>query len=356
MNTYLKECGSAFATLTFRAYELGGMKKMIQEAMAEDVKQDSRILDDLQQWVAHYRPQTTEGRCASYIPALQRADPTQLGICMIEPSGRKLAAGDWEVPFTMQSISKVISFIAACCHHGISYVLDRVDVEPTGDAFNSIIRLEMHKPGKPFNPMINAGAITVSSLLPGESPKQKIEYVHRMIQNITGARPVMDEEVFLSEWATSHRNRALSHYLKDTGYLECEVEEALEVYLKQCSIQVNTEQIALIGLILALDGFHPIRMEQILPKQVVKLAKALMLTCGMYDASGKFAAYVGLPAKSGVSGGIMTLVPPKLLTESPFQYGCGIGIFGPAIDKHGNSVAGVSLLKHIAQEWELSLF
>ncbi|MGG1661024.1 glutaminase [Brevibacillus sp. NRS-1366] len=312
--------------------------------------------DELDQWVSHYRSRTAEGKCASYIPALRRADPTQLGICIIEPSGKRMTAGDWEVPFTMQSISKVISFIAACCHHGISYVLDRVDVEPTGDAFNSIIRLEMHKPGKPFNPMINAGAITISSLLPGDHPKQKLDYLYAIFQKITGSLPVINEEVFLSEWMNSHRNRALSHYLKDTGYLACEVEEALEVYLKQCSIQVHTEQIALIGLVLALDGYHPTRKEQILPKQIVRLAKALMLTCGMYDSSGKFAAYVGLPAKSGVSGGIMTLVPPNSKKESPFPDGCGIGIFGPAIDDCGNSVAGVKLLKQIAQTWDVSIF
>jgi len=326
---------------------------MAQEMLIEHHHQKLHVLDE---WVEYYRSMSLEGKCASYIPALKRVDSTQLGICLIEPTGKIISAGDWEVPFTLQSISKVISFIAACLHHGISYVLDRVDVEPTGDAFNSIIRLEMHKPGKPFNPMINAGAITISSMLPGKTPKQKLEYLYSVYQKMTGVRPIVNEEVFVSEWMTSHRNRALSHYLKDTGYLESDVEEALEVYLKQCAIEVTTKEIALIGLILAHDGFHPIRKEQILPKQVVRLAKALMLTCGMYNASGKFAAYVGLPAKSGVSGGIMTLVPPTVKRESPFPNGCGIGIFGPAIDEFGNSLAGVMLLKHMVQEWDLSIF
>jgi glutaminase len=329
---------------------------LFQTATSTNKWEAQQVTEHLQRWVAYHREQASEGACASYIPALRRADPTQLGICMVGPSGNKVTAGDWEVPFTMQSISKVVSFIAACCHHGMAYVLDRVDVEPTGDAFNSIIRLEMHKPGKPFNPMINAGAITVSSLLPGSTPEQKLHYLYAIFQKITDSAPVINEEVFVSEWMHSHRNRALAHYLKDTGYLDCEVEEALEVYLKQCSIQVNTEQIALIGLVLALDGYHPLRGEQVLPKEVVRLAKALMLTCGMYDASGKFAAYVGLPAKSGVSGGIMTLVPPNLRSQSPFPGGCGIGIFGPAIDSCGNSVAGVSLLKQIVHEWDISIF
>ncbi|MED4584434.1 glutaminase [Brevibacillus choshinensis] len=328
---------------------------MVQAVWEDGTKQHVQRLEKLDQWVAECRSEAAKGRCASYIPALKRVNPAQLGICIIEPTGKMTASGDWEAPFTLQSISKVISLIAACCHHGIPYVLERVDVEPTGDAFNSIIRLEMHKPGKPFNPMINAGAITVASLLPGKS-EQKLAYANRIFQKLTGTLPLVNEEVFRSEWTTSHRNRALSHYLKDTGFLECEVEEALEVYLKLCSIEVDSQQIALIGLILALDGFHPLLQEQILPKQVVRLAKALMLTCGMYDASGKFAAHVGLPAKSGVSGGIMTMVPPKQNAASHFPDGCGIGLFGPAIDECGNSVAGVSLLKHIAQEWDLSIF
>ena len=190
-------------------------------------------------------------------------------------------------------------------------LLERVDVEPTGDAFNSIIRLEIHKPGKPFNPMINAGAITIASLLPGTSVQEKLESIYVLLKNDREASAI-NEIVFQSEWETAHRNRALAYYLKENGFLESDVEETLEVYLKQCSIEINTEDIALIGLILAHDGYHPIRKEQVLPKEVARLTKALMLTCGMYNASGKFAAFIGLPAKSGVSGGIMTLVPQNL--------------------------------------------
>lgn len=230
-------------------------------------------------------------------------------------------AGEWNVPFTLQSISKVISFIAACMNRGISYVLDRVDVEPTGDAFNSIIRLEIHKPGKPFNPMINAGAITVASLLPGETAHDKLEYLFSVFEKLIGKRPHVHEEVFRSEWQTAHRNRALAYYLKETNFLEADVEETLEVYLKQCAMEGTTEDIALIGLILAHDGYHPIRREQVIPKDVAKLAKALMLTCGMYNASGKYAAFVGVPAKSGVSGGIMALVPQAPEENSLFITG-----------------------------------
>ncbi|MFD4929835.1 glutaminase [Peribacillus butanolivorans] len=329
------------------------VEKLAEEYNIHASSQKKVCLDD---WVAHYRSYATKGQTANYIPALRNKHLSQLGICILEPGGTMITSGDWEVPFTLQSISKVLSFIAACLGRGISYVLDRVDVEPTGDAFNSIIRLEMHKPGKPFNPMINAGAITIASLLPGESSPKKLEFLYELIESLLGKRPTINEEVFQSEWLTSHRNRALAHYLKETNYLESDVEEALEVYLKQCSIVVTTEDIALIGLILAQDGYHPIRQEQVLPKAVAKLAKALMLTCGMYNASGKFAAFVGVPAKSGVSGGIMALVPPSARREMPFQDGCGIGIYGPAIDEYGNSVTGGMLLKQMAQEWDLSIF
>ncbi|MGD8192581.1 glutaminase [Brevibacillus ginsengisoli] len=322
------------------------LRKMLQEIIAHS----------LDQWVAQHRAHTAEGKCAKYIPALEKVNPSHLGICIAAPDGTFMSSGDWNVPFTLQSISKVISFVAACLDHGVSYVLDRVDVEPTGDAFNSIIRLESHKPGKPFNPMINAGAITVASMLKGSSPKDKLENVMMLLEVLLGKRLQINEDVFQSEWETAHRNRSLAHYLKETGYLESGVEETLEVYLKQCSIEVTTQDIALIGLILAQDGYHPVLKEQVMSKEVARITKALMLTCGMYNFSGKFAAFVRVPAKSGVSGGIMASVPACPRPGTPFPNGCGIGIYGPAIDECGNSVGGVSLLRHIAQEWDLSIF
>lgn len=306
--------------------------------------------------VAQYKAFTHKGQCAKYIPALGETDPSQLGICIIEPNGTITKIGDCEIPFTLQSISKVVSFIAACVGSDISYVLNRVDVEPTGDAFNSIVRLELDKTGRPFNPMINAGAITVASLLPGNSPQAKLDYLFSFLEKITGKYPTLNNSVFQSEWQTAHRNRALAHYLKETKFLEAEADEALEVYLKQCSIEVSSEDLALIGLVIALDGYHPFHNEQVIPKKVARLAKVLMVTCGMYNASGKFAAFVGIPAKSGVSGGIMASVIPRVKKNIQFQNGCGIGIYGPSIDEIGNSVAGVMLLKHLAEEWDLSIF
>ncbi|MEW9668580.1 glutaminase [Ammoniphilus sp. 3BR4] len=311
----------------------------------------------LREWIQQFRSYAKEGKVADYIPALQKANPDHLGICIIGSEGAKWGAGESEVPFTMQSISKIVSFMTACLAHGMEKVLKRVDVEPTGDAFDSIIRLEVHELGKPFNPMINAGALTIASILPGQMPEEKLDSVLVLLNNILGRRPDINMEVFESEWRTANRNRALAYYLMETGFLETSVEEALEVYLKHCSIEVTLEDLATIGLVLAHDGYHPLRGERILSKNIARLTKAIMLTCGMYNASGKFAAFVGLPAKSGVSGGIMCCMPPRLRSqEMPFRNGCGIGIYGPAIDEYGNSAAGVKLLQHLSDEWDFNIF
>lgn len=310
----------------------------------------------LEAWVEQFRPYAKEENCANYIPALAQKDPNQLAISIIGPDGIDMKAGDTANTFTLQSVSKIITFISVCMDKGLSYVLERVDVEPTGDTFNSIIRLESHQPGKPFNPMINAGAITVSSMLAGNSSLEKLDNLLKFLEKMIGKKLSVNEDVFQSEWQTANRNRALAYYLKDSGYLDGEVEEALEVYLKQCAIEVNVSDLAMIGLVIGNDGYHPILKEQLFSKEVAKMTKALMVTCGMYNASGKFAAFIGLPAKSGVSGAILVAVPNHASLHSPFPTGCGIGIYGPAIDSIGNSVAGAHLLKHIATEWNMSIF
>lgn len=328
---------------------------MRQHDFTEENQTDTEYLQAL---IEEYRPFTAQGQCADYIPALARVDANQLGICMIGADGKTIKAGDWNETFTLQSVSKVVSFIAACMDYGIPYVLEKVDVEPTGDAFNSIVRLENNGTGQPFNPMINAGAITVSSLLCDRTPAQKVDYLCELIEQMVGRKPIVNMEVYRSEDETADRNRSLAYYLKGEGFLGCEVEEALLVYLQQCAIEVTTEDVAMIGLVLAHDGYHPIEKKQIFSQEIAKLTKALMVTCGMYNASGKFAAFVGVPAKSGVSGCLLAAIPAHVnaVDNTPFPDGCGIGIYGPAIDELGNSVAGVMLLKHLAAKWGFSIF
>lgn len=308
-------------------------------------------------WVAFYRKHIDDGEVASYIPVLQKADPDDLGITIIGKNGINIHSGDDDIPFTMQSISKVLSFIVGCMERGVAYMLDRVDVEPAGEAFNSIIHLEMKQVKKPFNPLINAGAITVTSLLEGNTSDEKLKPMLQLLEVMLGYRPEINVEVYESERDSSMRNRAIGYYLLEIGFLESDLNITLETYFKQCSIEVTIDDLARIGMILANDGEDPDTQEEIIPRQVARIAKALMLTCGMYDASGKFATYVGIPAKSGVSGGIIAAVPPRVRDEElPFLDGCGIGVYGPALDDKGNSIAGIRLLRHIAKQWDLSIF
>lgn len=308
-------------------------------------------------WVTFYRKHTVDGNLASYIPELEKADASALGITIIGNNGMTIRSGDVETPFTIQSISKVFSFIVACMERGVSYILSRVDVEPTGEAFNSIMHLEMKKIEKPFNPMVNAGAITVTSLLKGKTSDEKLEGILHLLERILGYRPAIDVDIYESERDSSLRNRAIGYFLLETGALESDLNITLETYFKQCSINITVDDLAKLGMILANDGMDKLTGEEIIPRQIARLAKVLMLTCGMYDASGKFAAYVGIPAKSGVSGGIMASTPPRVREEIlPFMDGCGVGVYGPSLDAQGNSIAGIRLLRHIASHWDFSIF
>lgn len=308
-------------------------------------------------WVSFYRKMTSGGKVASYIPILEEADQGHLGITIMGNNGMTIRSGDTGVPFTIQSISKVVSFIVGCMERGVQYMLDRVDVEPTGEAFNSIMHLEMKQVKKPFNPFINAGAITVTSMLNGNTSDEKLQPVIDLMEGMFGYRPALNVDVYESERDSSMRNRAIGYYLLETGFLESDMNVTLETYFKQCSIEITIDDLARFGMILANDGEDPNSQEEIIPRPIARIAKALMLTCGMYDASGKFATYVGIPAKSGVSGGIIAVSPPRVREEElPFLDGCGIGVYGPALDEQGNSEAGIRLLRHIAKQWDLSIF
>ncbi|MEW9677153.1 glutaminase [Lentibacillus sp. L22] len=331
---------------------------MVQGAANWNTEQTQEWLTNyVDDWVSFYRKHTGDGEVASYIPILAEAKQEYLGISIIGKNDMQIRSGDVDVPFTLQSVSKVFSFIVACIERGVGYMLDRVDVEPTGEAFNSIMHLEMRKVEKPFNPFINAGAITVTSMLAGRTSDEKLQPVIELMETMLGYRPSINVDVYESERDSSMRNRAIGYYLLETGFLESDLNITLETYFKQCSIEVTVDDLAKIGLILACDGEDPKTGEEIIPRQVARIAKALMLTCGMYNDSGKFATYVGIPAKSGVSGGILAVAPPRVREEIlPFMDGCGIGVFGPALDEKGNSIAGIRLLRHIAKQWDLSVF
>lgn len=290
---------------------------------------------------------TTEGNVATYIPELGKADPDELGIVLMETGGRIYRAGSYDKKFTLQSVSKPISLIQAIMDVGEEEVFSRVGMEPTGDPFNSMVRLETFTLGKPLNPMINAGAITVSSLIKGINNEEKISRLLSLVRKMSRNEHIgFNEDVYLSEKETGHRNRSMAYFLKDTGVIEGDIEDILEVYFKQCSIEIDCEDLARMGCLIANNGLDPESNEQIIPPRIARIAKTLMVTCGMYDESGEFAVNVGIPAKSGVGGGIMCAVPNRF----------GIGVYGPALDKKGNSIAGVDALNRLSEELKLSIF
>ncbi|UUZ84247.1 glutaminase A [Paenibacillus sp. P26] len=304
-------------------------------------------IDRLPEWVEQSRKQSVHGQVAAYIPELASAPADALGITIVNGLGREITAGECTLPFTMQSISKVFTLLLAFMDNGEEGVFRKVGMEPTGDDFNSMLKLELVEPGIPFNPLINAGAIVVSSLIRGASPDEKMERILAFFRELADEPSLsIDENVYRSESATAHRNRSLAYFLKDNQVLDDEVEPVLDVYFRHCSVRVTCRNLARMALVLAYNGTDPIRGKRLVPRRFVQIAKTFMITCGMYNASGEFAIRVGLPAKSGVAGGIMALVPGRY----------GIGVVGPALNDKGNSTAGVHLLQTLSEANDWSIF
>lgn len=292
------------------------------------------------------RADITKGTVATYIPTLATKNPQLFAITMIDEQQEELVRGDCKQYFTLQSVVKTINFLVAAHHQGLDKMMEFVDLEPTGDPFNSIIRLEGQR--KPFNPMINAGAITVASLLPGDDVAQKVSSVLHYLEHLLQRTVSIDEATYESEYLSADQNRAIAYMLKRNGFLQCDAELALQTYLKLCAIEVTVSDLAKIALSFS---NNQAREEQYFPNKLYRIARALMITCGMYDASGKFAAFVGLPAKSGVSGAIIAVVNQAHIEH--LHGAIGIGIYGPSIDKIGNSVAGVAFLEQLVECYQL---
>lgn len=289
---------------------------------------------------------TKFGNVANYIPGLDKAEKEDLGICLLDMDGNRYVYGDYDKKFTIQSVSKPIALMLAMLDNGVDYVFSKVGTEPTGDAFNSMIRLETAIIKKPYNPMINAGAIAVSSMIKGENKEDKFKRLLNFFKLVTENDTLSyNEEIYSGENRTGNKNRAMAYFMKDQGVIESSVEESLDVYFKQCSIEVTTMDLAMVGMFLARNG-RLSTGEKIISDYEAKVVKSLMMTCGMYDGSGEFALKVGIPSKSGVGGGIMSVLPNKM----------GIGIYGPALDKKGNSIGGDGILEDLSKELDLSIF
>lgn len=301
----------------------------------------------LESLIENNRHYVEYGKLASYIPELEKADKEDLGIYVVTLDGKEYGAGEYEKNFTIQSISKVVSLMIAIADNGKDKVFSRVGVEPTGDSFNSIVSLNKKPTMKPFNPMINAGAIVTTSLISGDSEEEKFQKILDFTRKITGNKNInMNYEVYESEKETGDRNRALAYFMKSNGVFDGDIEDVLDLYFKQCSLEINAKDLARFGAMLANDGVLPWSGERVVTRDVCRIVKTIMVTCGLYDDSGKFAVHIGIPAKSGVGGGIMAAVPRRM----------GIGVYGPALDEKGNSIGGSHVLKDLSNELDLSIF
>jgi glutaminase len=286
----------------------------------------------------------TDGRVASYIPELANADPSSFAIVIATTNGQIFEVGDSKKMFTIQSISKPFTYGLALDDHGLDHVLSKVGVEPTGEAFNAIVLDEQSN--RPFNPMVNAGAIATADLIKGKDFPDRVKRLLAMFRRYASRDIHVDNSVFMSERMTGHRNRAIGHLMLNFGMVGPQIEESLELYFQQCSILVNCLDLAVMGSTLANAGINPQTGERAIQAEYVKYLLSIMLSCGMYDYAGEWAYRVGIPAKSGVSGGIVGVVPGHF----------GIAVYSPALDQKGNSVRGIEVFKDLSQRFGMHVF
>ena len=291
-------------------------------------------------------PHRGEGAVADYIPPLARVDPRRFGMAIVTCDGQAAEVGDAWMPFSIQSISKVFTLTMALEKHGDA-LWRRVGREPSGSRFNSIVQLEAEK-GVPRNPFINAGAIVVTdAVLSQRQPDVAIAEIRDFFRRLADNDTIdVDREVAEQEAATGFRNFSLANFMKGFGNIHASVENSLATYFSQCAIRITCRQLARAGLFLAKAGVDPITGERIASAEHVRRINAIMLTCGHYDASGEFAFQVGLPGKSGVGGGILTIVPGK----------AAIAVWSPGLNEVGNSQVGTLALEKLVWRTDWNVF
>ena len=286
---------------------------------------------------------TGTGRVASYIPELAKADPRAFGIAMLDGAGNSLSFGDAEQRFSIQSVCKVIVLAFSLQRRGFRETFSHVMMEPSGDAFDSILKLDTRS-DLPFNPLINAGAVQlVSTLVEQSSFEELLDFARSLCMD---PQIVLDEAVYHSEAATGSRNRAIAYLLQSKGVLRGDPEKTVDLYFRLCSLSVTARSLASLGLLLSNDGVDPFTGTHLIDSEHVRTVKSLMFTCGLYDFSGQFGVKVGVPAKSGVGGGLMCAARGPM----------GIGLYGPALDRYGNSVSGIKAMEHLSRRLDLHVF
>lgn len=286
-----------------------------------------------------------DGQVADYIPLLAEADPASFGISVAEVDGATHDVGDSGHPFSIQSISKAFVYALVCNSRGHRIVKDRVGVNNTGLPFNSVMAIELND-GHPMNPMVNAGAIATTALMPGTDTAERWEAIRTGLSAFAGRRLEVDDEVYASEMATNVRNRAIAQLLQSYGRLDGDPVETVDVYTRQCALMVSTHDLSVMGATLADGGVNPVTGEQVISAAVCRDTLSMLAASGMYERSGEGLFKIGIPAKSGVSGGIVAIAPGK----------CAIGAFSPRLDPAGNSVRGRCAIAHLSRALGLNVF
>jgi glutaminase len=289
--------------------------------------------------------QDSEGEVADYIPALAQADPSLFGICIANTRGDTFAVGDANRAFSIQSVSKPFVFALVCDALGADEAARRLGVDATGLPFNSVMAVEL-RGGHTTNPMVNSGAIATTSLVPGASAGERWANVRDGLSRFAGRRLELDERAYQSEAATNQRNAGIAHLLRGYGRVYCDPDEATDVYTKQCSLLVTARDLAVMGATLASGGVNPATRERVISAATCRRVLAVMATAGLYERSGDWLYDVGLPGKSGVSGGIVTVSPGK----------GALATFSPKLDAAGNSVRGCLVTRFLSEHLGLNLF
>ncbi|MFM8890287.1 MAG: glutaminase A [Planctomycetia bacterium] len=303
----------------------------------------SPILQFLDELFSRHR-ECREGHVATYIPELAKVDPEKFGICVATIDGHVYEVGDSRHPFTIQSISKPFVYGLALDDHGPMAMARKVGVEPSGDAFNAISLRQ--DDGRPLNPMINAGAIATTGQIVAGCPRERFDRILAMFGRHAGRALACDAAVYESEARTGHRNRAIGHLLRNYDVLIDEPTPTVDVYFRQCSILVTCHDLAIMAATLANQGVNPVTGERALKAENVESVLSVMASCGMYDSSGAWIYDVGMPAKSGVGGGVLAVLPGQF----------GIGVFSPRLDEKGNSVRAVRVCVDLSRAWGLHQF
>ncbi|TIC84010.1 glutaminase A [Nocardioides sp. GY 10127] len=321
-----------------------GVEHVEQRVATGPLPAQEEIDDLVARALTHATPHG-EGAVADYIPVLARADPALFGVCVVDVDGHAHAVGDTQAAFSVQSISKAFVYALVREHLGHDVVADRVGVNNTGLPFNSVMALELNG-GHPLNPMVNAGALATTALVPGASADEQWATIQAGLSAFAGRPLEVDDEVYRSEAATNQRNRAIARLLESYGRVELDPLAVVDVYTRQCALSVTAHDLAVMGATLADGGVNPVTGEQVVAADVCRDTLAVMATNGLYERSGEWLLEIGLPGKSGVSGGIVTIAPGK----------AGIGVYSPRLDPAGNSVRGQRATAYLSRALGLNIF